>query len=283
MAALLGSLGLATTAFTFNPKVIYGTDDRQEVFQVPDAAVREVAESTAAMIPNRSLVASTRGSINISGRSYGSAYGLCKDEPFFDQTAAANCSGFLVGENLLATAGHCIKETDCANFSFVFGFKMTDAQTQVLEVGNDQVYKCKRIVSRELTRQQDYALVELDRPVVGVRPLRLQQVDAKVADPIIVIGHPAGLPTKVASNAGVRRLDNGFFVANLDTYGGNSGSAVFNANTLEVVGILVRGEQDFAYDQANKCTRSNYCQDDSCRGEDVTHISFINRALNLPR
>lgn len=283
MAALLGSLGLATTAFTFNPKVIYGTDDRQEVFQVPDAAVREVAESTAAMIPNRSLVASTRGSINISGRSYGSAYGLCKDEPFFDQTAAANCSGFLVGENLLATAGHCIKETDCANFSFVFGFKMTDAQTQVLEVGNDQVYKCKRIVSRELTRQQDYALVELDRPVVGVRPLRLQQVDAKVADPIIVIGHPAGLPTKVASNAGVRRLDNGFFVANLDTYGGNSGSAVFNANTLEVVGILVRGEQDFAYDQANKCTRSNYCQDDGCRGEDVTHISFINRALNLPR
>ncbi|WP_420540401.1 S46 family peptidase (plasmid) [Paenibacillus polymyxa] len=35
---------------------------------------------------------------------------------------------------------------------------------------------------------------------------------------------------------------NAFFVANLDTYGGNSGSPVFNSDTHEVEGILVRGE-----------------------------------------
>jgi V8-like Glu-specific endopeptidase len=254
-----------------------------EVFQVPDAAVREVAASTAAMIPSRSLVPQSRGTIRITGKSYGADYNLCQDEPFYSQPTAAMCSGFLVGDNLLATAGHCIKDTDCANNSFVFGFKMENEQNAAMEVAPDQVYKCKRIVSRELTRQQDYALVELDRPVVGVRPLRLQQTDARVNDAIIVIGHPSGLPTKVAAGAGVRRLDNGFFVANLDTYGGNSGSAVFNANTLEVVGILVRGEQDFAYDQANKCTRSNYCTDTGCRGEDVTHISYINRAMPGPR
>lgn len=282
MAALVGAMALGTTAFSFKPKVIYGADDRLDVYQVPDTAVQEVAASTAAMVPSRSLVPKSGGGVRIAGKNYGQAYGLCQDEAFYSQPAAATCSGFLVGENLLATAGHCIKEADCASVSFVFGYQMVDAQTAIEEVRVDQVYGCKRIVARDLTRQQDYALVELDRPVVGVRPLRLQQANPQVNDPLVVIGHPSGLPTKVAGGAAVRRLDNGYFVANLDTYGGNSGSAVFNANTLEVAGILVRGEQDFAYDRNARCTRSNFCPDGGCRGEDVTYISYINEALAAP-
>ena len=54
---------------------------------------------------------------------------------------------------------------------------------------------------------------------------------------------------KVAGGAKVRSNNNGvYFVANLDTYGGNSGSAVFNLQTREVEGILVRGENDYVYD-----------------------------------
>jgi len=36
-----------------------------------------------------------------------------------------------------------------------------------------------------------------------------------------------------------------FFDANLDTFGGNSGSPVFDARTNAVVGILVRGADDY--------------------------------------
>ena len=49
------------------------------------------------------------------------------------------------------------------------------------------------------------------------------------------MGHPLGLPVKYAANASVR--ENGVadhFVTNLDSYGGNSGSAVFNAATRVV-------------------------------------------------
>ncbi|MEK7233144.1 MAG: S46 family peptidase [Elusimicrobiota bacterium] len=41
----------------------------------------------------------------------------------------------------------------------------------------------------------------------------------------------------------------GFFVANLDTYGGNSGSAVFNVETNLVEGILLRSESRPAPDR----------------------------------
>ncbi|NKC16754.1 MAG: hypothetical protein GKR94_32545 [Gammaproteobacteria bacterium] len=44
----------------------------------------------------------------------------------------------------------------------------------------------------------------------------------------------------------VRNTHEDYFVANLDPFGGNSGSPVFNADTLTVERILVRGEQDFA-------------------------------------
>ena len=89
-----------------------------------------------------------------------------------------------------------------------------------------------------------------------------------------VIGHPVGLPAKVAGGAIVRdNTPNPFFVANLDTYGGNSGSPVFNSRTHRVEGILVRGERDFV--ARGNCTVSFVCPTTGCRGEDVTRITKL--------
>lgn len=279
--AILAAAGIlsSTAVAGFDQKIIYGNDDRLEVNAVPQAAIREIADSTVAMIPNRGLSASANGKIRLAAAVYGNEYGLCKDEPFYNQPIAAMCSGFLVGPDLIATAGHCIQASDCANNSFVFGYKMVDPQTPALELPAGEVYKCKEVLARELTRNQDYSIVRLDRPVTGHRILNLATQDVAVGEPLIVIGHPAGLPTKVAGGANVRSVSQGYFSANLDTYGGNSGSAVFNANTLEVVGILVRGGTDFTYDRAGSCTRSNVVPNDSGRGEDVTLVSFVRKAI----
>lgn len=66
-----------------------------------------------------------------------------------------------------------------------------------------------------------------------------------------------------------------FFSANLDTFQGNSGSAVFNAETGMIEGILVRGEEDFIPNQAEMCIEANKCANDKCRGEDVTRLTAI--------
>lgn len=261
-------------------KVIYGDDNRRDVFQVPEADVREMADSTVAMIPNRDIKSNGSDLVKLSLSPYGVTYGLCKDEPFYSQSTAAMCSGFLVGEDLIATAGHCINADTCSSNSFVFGFR-TDSQGETPEdISKDEVYKCKAVLARELTGAQDYALVRLDRPVKDHRVLKLKSAESEAGDEVLVIGHPTGLPTKVTDKAVVREVKKGFFVTNLDTYGGNSGSAVFDQASKEIVGILVRGETDYTYDSEMSCLRSHVCAADFCRGEDVTQISYLKKALS---
>ena len=99
---------------------------------------------------------------------------------------------------------------------------------------------------------------------------------------MLVIGHPSGLPTKIANRAYVRSNSHAaFFQANLDTYGGNSGSAVFDALTGVVEGILVRGERDYIYDYDRRCMISKKCPDDGCRGEDVSRITRVEKLMDL--
>lgn len=277
-------LVLSTTALAgvFTPKVIYGNDDRSDVYETKNASLVALADATAGMFPASKLKLNAQGRYDYDKETFGQSYGTCDDEPFRDQPAAAVCSGFLVGDDLLATAGHCVdSEQDCRANSWVFGYRMQDPKHAPDDFEADQVYRCKAVIKTEQSsRGQDYSLIRLDRPVRGARPLTLRKQGLlPVGEPLFVIGHPMGLPTKVAGGAKVRRWDTSksFFVANLDTYGGNSGSAVFNEKTLEVEGILVRGERDMV--SSGGCSRSNTCADGSCRGEDVTAISYIQKLI----
>ena len=90
------------------------------------------------------------------------------------------------------------------------------------------------------------------------------------------MGHPSGLPLKVTAGATVRSHKRDFYVANLDSFEGNSGSPVFNEN-YEVAGILVRGEVDFSH--LGSCYVSHHCEENRCDGEDVTMPQLVQDAL----
>jgi V8-like Glu-specific endopeptidase len=261
-------------------KVIYGDDNRLDVFESPNNAYVTLSRSTAAMIPNSSVRVQGTQSV-LTGPTMVSR-GFCAEERFSHQITAAMCSGFLVGNKYLVTAGHCItSESDCASNKWVFDYKVDDAGQSGVTVANTSVYSCKRIISRALDRmsQDDYAYIELDRVVTDRAPLTFRKTGSiNAGDEILVIGHPTGLPTKITDGAHVRALKGKFFTANLDTYGGNSGSAVFNATTGVVEGILVRGENDYISDSRG-CRASNICPEDGCRGEDVTYITNIKELM----
>jgi V8-like Glu-specific endopeptidase len=262
------------------PPVIYGDDNRKDVFEANSSFV-ELSKSTAAMIAG-SKISVANGVATINGESLESR-GICADERFAQQMTAANCSGFLVSDNVLVTAGHCIKsEADCASYKWVFDYKMDAAKQDKMQVEASDVFSCTRIISRTLDQmsKDDYAVIQLDRKV-GRRPLTFRRSGRiSVGDEVVVIGHPSGLPTKIADGANVRSHAAKFFVANLDTYGGNSGSAVFNVRTGEVEGILVRGENDYVQSERG-CMISNFCPATGCRGEDVTYITNIKALQNL--
>ena len=272
--ALAAALRLAVPASAqVEGQVIYGSDDRIDVYQTQDARLRKLADSTVALM-QESSVKSEGGQAVLQTEPYGTSMGLCKSEPFYEQPTAAFCSGSLVAPDVIMTAGHCVtSEANCAGIKFVFGFAVKQKGKMPTTVAASDVYSCGKLLGREQVNDgSDWSLIKLDRPVVGHAPLKLNLTRQIVnGTPLVVIGHPSGLPTKIAGGAAVRDASkNGYFVANLDTYGGNSGSAVFNATNGNVEGILVRGENDFVYN--GSCRVSNVCPADGCRGEDVTKL-----------
>lgn len=280
MGIALGML-LSFTVVASPSKVIYGEDNRVDVINSTNNLHIELANSTAAMISSSSLTKSEDGQIKIGGKSFQSRMGMCADEAFVKQLSAANCSGFLVGEDLLVTAGHCIRsEADCARYSWVFDFRVENDEQTSHTVAASSVYKCSAIIERSLDRstQDDYALIKLERKVTDREPLQYRTSGSvEVGDELVVIGHPSGIPTKIADGAEVKGQNSVYFTANLDTYGGNSGSAVFNSTTGVIEGILVRGQSDYVY--RNGCRASNRLSDDHGRYEDITKITNI-KGLN---
>lgn len=281
MAITLSQVAQAENFATFaslqllRPSVIYGTDNRQDLYQVNNPLYRSLAQATGALFKNDKIKIEGE-SAKILSSPFGPSMGLCESEPFYTQPAGAFCSGSLVGPDLFLTAGHCLKsQFDCEQTSFVFDFALKDNDDYLLELPKGKVYGCKDLVTTFRDDDgADYALVRLDRTVDGIVPLAINRnTTVQVGAPIVVIGHPSGLPTKVTDGAQVRNIKDAYFQTNLDTYGGNSGSAVFNAQTGLVEGILVRGENDFVYQDG--CRVSNQCDENGCRGEDVTLIEKV--------
>lgn len=258
-----------------SPQVIYGDDNRVDVYQAPEPW-KSMASSTVALLENSTLSQAADGSYRILGRNFGSSNNLCASEPYREQSAAAFCSGSLVAPDIVMTAGHCITSAaSCLTTKIAFGFSLNAAGAEPKTLPASEVYTCAELIYREQAAAgADFALIRLDRRVSNhtVLPLRREGV-VQAGEGLVVIGHPVGLPAKVAGGANVRSVSSSFFTANLDTYGGNSGSAVFNASTGEIEGILVRGETDFV--RQGSCNISYRCASDACRGEDVTRIDRV--------
>ena len=268
----------------------YGKDNREE-YCASNLVLRDLADSVAGFFTNGS-------SVTLTNKPY--VYGtstlmqsqdrVAPDQRFATQPAAAFCTGFLVGEDLMVTAGHCVQDYDpadpahkdhsaacqqnpipndqgtfCENIRVVFGFRKDLGGVIPRSAPARNVYKCAQVVAHSLGSGPDYTVIRLDRKVTDRLPLAINRGNKGLSakTPLFVIGHPSGLPLKIAGDAAVisidtdvyvndswmRRVkwvDKGYaFLTNLDTFHGNSGSPVINLNTLLVEGILVSGDNDY--------------------------------------
>lgn len=272
----LTSLFVLSSAFASNKRmdVVYGPDNRQDIYQVQNQLHLMLARSTAGMVDIRQIQKSSRPNVFDLNQTPSLERGMniCPSESFSQQPLAPVCSGFLIAPNLLVTAGHCYKqettpEEACKNYAWVFDYNMqspTHNPTKNISINN--IYSCKWVMSAELNRTMDYAIVMLDRPVVGRTPLKFRTA-GQIANnaQLLVIGHPTGLPTKVSEGGRVtRNMDTTRFSTTLDTFAGNSGSAVFDARTGIVEGILIQGRTDYRLSKPNNsesCQVVNKCDE----------------------
>lgn len=294
MKLLLVVVVFLSLSVSANDKVVYGKDGRVEVAQ-SSSKWQKLAKSTAALVPIENLkFDSQRNVYTLSAKgsnSLGDSMNLCKGEKFEDQPNAAICSGFLIGEKTLITAGHCAKgqmASVCSSkkFVWVFDYNVQDRfnpTNMVIPAAN--VTGCDSILKAELNNTVDYAAIKLTKNVARA-PLKFRKSGKiKNREKLVVIGAPWGLPTKVTSGGKVVfNSKTAFFSASVDTFQGNSGSAVFNERTGEVEGILVRGKTDSYSDEGAYCSRVNVCNENgkNCnvdqfmqKAEDITRMPFV--------
>jgi V8-like Glu-specific endopeptidase len=265
-------------------KPIYNEDDRMDLGKIWDPNVKKNAAATVALFNPSLLTLTGDGAYKINAETLKDRYGLCDGQRFQGQIAGAYCSGVLVSPDVILTAGHCVNEIrkgtvpNAEQINFVFGYAATDDKDPgVTSFAAARVFKGKELIGGQLIRKsdggEDWATVRLERTVPQELAQPVESISKeKIADgaSVYVVGHPSGLPLKYADGAKVTANNaKAYFVANLDTFGGNSGSGVFLKNSNSLVGILVRGFADY-YRTSDGCAKVYQCSSNGCTGEDVT-------------
>ena len=143
MKLIIALFFITITGFA-SEKVIYGEDNRENPADA-SPLMREVALSTAAMI-QPVYIHSTGEEATISATTL-AGRGICQDARFAQQITAAVCSGFLVGPDLLVTAGHCIThKEDCKKYQWVFDYADNSRGEKAITIPSSSIYSCKKIL-----------------------------------------------------------------------------------------------------------------------------------------
>jgi V8-like Glu-specific endopeptidase len=195
----------------------------------------------------------------------------CKDDfPFQKKAFLSNCTGSLVGPDLILTAGHCVRiKSFCKQYKWVFDYK-EQAQGQ-LALNSDNVYSCKKVIRSKNPLSigipivdviiaifgHDVALVRLDKKVNNRTPLKIDfKFLPEVGDEVYTISHPLGMPQ--VHSKGVVQEDLPGKVLTMTTmpaFGGSSGAPVFDQTTGKIVSIVTRGPETMQVDTENKCRK----------------------------
>jgi hypothetical protein len=232
---------------------VYGTDDRKERYQFSTTSItRKVALSSGMVAYKGLLKQQPDGNYALFEPRTLAQTGVCANERFANQPEVGHCSATLIASDLVVTSGHCLMNSwgtlataqqTCANIRVVFDFAYDTAPTNPLGalrvLPKSDVYDCVQVLdaanpnSGELPKH-DYAILKLDRPVTGRTPVPVYGGTGLASGArAIQIGHPSGLPQKIAPAVVREKLDPHRYQAyryESDILGGNSGGGVFTVN-----------------------------------------------------
>ena len=251
-----------------------------------DLAVWKWADATAVMTSRTELCRSFSSEdvcfldgdpISANPTSLINKVNLCHAEPFAAQrtlitsgdhiATRAVCTAFLVGDDLMLTAGHCVQpdggdETDadgntigwCSDVTIAFGYDRVAGRASNTVIRRSDQYGCQEIVARQRTGDLDYALVRTDRAVIGHHRLRLRRSGTVSSGTSVVLpAHPLGLALKVDALGAVVTAETGcstsatsncLVESNYNSNGGSSGAPLINRLTGLVEAIHFAGPRD---------------------------------------
>ncbi len=272
---------MTNSGFTVRPAAWFGSnDDRHDPWLVPKlpAPILENAVRTCYLIGVSAIASRRSFVVRLHHERFGAWNSLCSDERFSEQpiviekgsasSGGFGYSGYLVGPDTVLTCWHGWEYFSSRAQIAVFGYAVRPEVADPLEFSSRMVQPVAQIpMSRPDPRVQagscnnDWVVLRLEHAVpqsVPVSPPRIQA--PKVGQAVYTLGHPGGLPLKLTDRATVTRVSDDSFRTDLDTFAGNSGSPVFDAETHALVGIVAEGQPgaaDFSAQVERGCYVAN--------------------------
>lgn len=232
---------------------------------------------------------------------------LCLNQKFINQFSTySKGTGFFVSEGVIVTSGHIFSETPknknmqiptcdpiietkpihIEDFRFILhvneGSTLTKdgILTHKKNVFSPKWKFLKNGWYRKTEQRQDWAIVPVKNTDINYtyeskHPTLNIQANGIYDTVLYSIGYGLGLQKKFVFDGLITQNDpeNEYFKCSLDLFGGNSGSPVFDASTNNVVGILVRGLNDFV--QREGCMLYDVFNQTNAVGEDVQKIDYL--------
>jgi hypothetical protein len=254
--------------------IIYGADDRRDVYAHPEARLRERAQrSTVALMKASALNTSNPSNVTFNAPTLGVDKRLCTTEPFRDDPTPAFCSGTLVDDDLVLTAGNCFTTgVTCADTRFVFKFYRT-SPTTMETITTEDIFSCQSII----TQASGHAMVRLDRsatPRFTPAPMNIASKPVALNQRVAMIGASAGTPLKIDSEGYVSSTSSYDFMASTDAMGkAAAGSGVYELNGFTLVGIQSKNPQLDDYKDTGTCQVARLCDQTSCSREPITYAA----------
>ncbi|HEY8271372.1 MAG TPA: serine protease [Pseudobdellovibrionaceae bacterium] len=258
-------------AMDFVPYTIYGEDNRNNIYTAP-STIQALGRSVPGQF-SKDVLMNKGGGYSVESTTLGKRH--CSSVRFGEEFLGPRCTGFLIAPNVVATAGHCVKDAnDCANYYWAFDFKLKSAgDTSYTRVPAENVYTCKRILAQkfEFLDGIDFAIIQLDREVKGRDALPLDFTsDTPVGTALFVLGYPSSTPLKYTDSGVISKNLEKIYYSNLDIFGGNSGSPVFDVSTGKITGIISEGNGDWVWNDGNTCKIAKVCSEGGTCGHSIT-------------
>jgi len=259
-------------------------DNRQDFFMVNNNQVKKNFLGVAGIVYTNDIINNnviiTESYKNLKFTFKGEKKLLCTDVNFYEQDIAPFCTAFVISHDLIITAGHCLKDVNIDSIAFVFDLKLNSPNEKISEIDIDRIYYPKNIIEikYDTINKIDYAIVELENSVPEERILTYSlEADYEIGLKNYIIGHPSGLPLKYAPDGFVTKKPwKNYFQTNLNAFSGNSGSPIFDANTHQVIGVFIAGENKFNYYSNQDCVDIIECKPRNCTMEIGMKLSSTN-------
>ena len=152
---------------------------------------------------------------------------------------ALGCTATHIGNNIVLTAGHCVKSTNCRadKYNVTWNYRRDNRS-------GDFTSRCLEVIRTENNGNRDYAILRYDSAPDAYIDVNKSQKPRK-GDALTILSHPQGQPLSWSGwckHSGA--YEGNKFSYNCDTKGGSSGAVVLNED-LEIVGIHNLGNSSY--------------------------------------